>query len=112
MKPNTMNLIIGSTKHARDKHPDFADNICRALCLAKEEMGEVAKAINDRADWEEVVSEIYDTIAVLVRILREDSMKNSAFACCSHCGDQFFKTDLIKTTRGRLCPCCKEKGGF
>nr|DAH80553.1 MAG TPA: LysW biosynthesis protein LysW [Caudoviricetes sp.] len=39
-------------------------------------------------------------------------MKNSAFACCSHCGDQFFKTDLIKTPHGRLCPCCKEKGGF
>lgn len=72
MKPNTMNLIIGSTKHARNKHPDFADNICRALCLAQEEMGEVAKAINDRADWEEVVSEIYDTIAVLVRIAEKD----------------------------------------
>lgn len=72
MKPNTMNLIIGSTKHARDKHPDFADKICRALCLAQEEMGEVAKAINDRADWEEVESEIYDTIAVLVRIAEKD----------------------------------------
>lgn len=35
-------------------------------------MGEVAKAINDRADWEEVVSEIYDTIAVLVRIAEKD----------------------------------------
>ena len=45
MNPNTMNHIIGSTKHARDKHPDFADNICHALCLAQEEMGEVAKAI-------------------------------------------------------------------
>ena len=72
MKPNTMNLIIGSTKHSRDKHPDFADNICHALCLAQEEMGEVAKAINDQADWEEVVSEIYDTIAVLVRIAEKD----------------------------------------
>lgn len=68
MKPNTMNLIIGSTKHARDKHPDFADNICRALCLAQEEMGEVAKSVND-GNLEQAKAEALDTIAVLVRFI-------------------------------------------
>lgn len=72
MNPNTMNHIISATQHARNKHPKFTDHICHALCLVQEEMGEVAKAINDQADWDEVASEVYDTIAVLVRIAEKD----------------------------------------
>lgn len=74
-QPNTMNLIIKSTAHAREKHPEFAPGITQALCLAQEELGEMAKAINDNAPWAEIESEIYDTIAVLVRIAEKDYLK-------------------------------------
>ena len=74
-QPNTMNLIIKATAHAREKHPHFADGIRHAMCLAQEELGEVARAINDGSDWADVEAEIYDTIAVLVRIAEKDYLK-------------------------------------
>lgn len=74
-QPNTMNRIIKSTQHAREKHPLFAVNLHHAMCLAQEEIGEAAKAINDMRAWEEVEAEIYDTIAVLVRIAEKDYLK-------------------------------------
>lgn len=75
-QPNTMNRIIKSTQHARKKHPLFAVNLHHAMCLAQEEIGEAAKAINDMRAWEEVEAEIYDTIAVLVRIAEKDYLKS------------------------------------
>ena len=72
MKPNTMNKIIQAVKAAREKHPQFAVNLHHALCLAAEELGETAKAINDMTSWEQIESEIYDTIAVLVRMAEKD----------------------------------------
>ena len=75
-QPNTMNRIIKSTQHAREKHPLFAVNLHHAMCLAQEEIGEAAKAINDMRGWEEVEDEIYDTIAVLVRIAEKDYLKS------------------------------------
>lgn len=71
MEPETMNEIVHAVKHARQKHPHFADNINHALALALEELGELAKAINDNKPWDEVCAEAYDTIAVLVRIVEE-----------------------------------------
>ena len=72
MQPTTMNNILKATQRARVKHPAFAEDINHAMCLAQEELGEVARAINDSADFEEVCAEIYDTIAVLVRIAEKD----------------------------------------
>lgn len=37
-------------------------------------------------------------------------MKNSAFVYCSHCGDQFFKTDLRRTQNGPVCVICLARG--
>lgn len=71
MKPETMNLIIKAVEHARKKHPHFADDLNHALALALEELGELAKAVNDKKPWDEVCAEAYDTIAVLVRIVEE-----------------------------------------
>lgn len=75
MTPNTMNKIIKAVKAAREKHPQFAVNLHHAVCLAAEELGETAKAINDKTDWEEVEAEIYDTIAVLVRMAEKEHLR-------------------------------------
>ena len=71
MNANTMNLILKAVEHARKKHPHFADDLNHALALALEELGELAKAVNDNKPWDEVCAEAYDTIAVLVRIVEE-----------------------------------------
>ena len=76
MNPNTMNKIIKATRHAREKHPEFAPGLADAMCLAQEELGEMATAINDKTGWDEIESEIYDTIAVLVRIAEKDYLKS------------------------------------
>ena len=76
MNHNTMNKSIKATRHAREKHPEFAPGLADAMCLAQEELGELATAINDKTGWGEIESEIYDTIAVLVRIAEKDYLKS------------------------------------
>lgn len=68
MNPNTTNRIIKATQHACEKHPFFAKNPEHAVSLATEELGEMAKAIND-GNWQQAAAEALDTIAVLVRTL-------------------------------------------
>lgn len=75
MQPNTMNKTIKAVQRAREKHPQFTSGLTAAMCLAQEELGEVARAINDKSDWDAVESEIYDTIAVPVRIAEKDYLK-------------------------------------
>ena len=66
MKVQTCNEIIQATKHAEEKHPFFAENPQHAVSLATEELGEVAKAVND-GNIEDARAKALDTIAVLVR---------------------------------------------
>ena len=68
MNPNTTNRIIKATQHACEKHPFFAKSPEHAVSLATEELGEMAKAIND-GNWQQAAAEALDTIAVLVRTL-------------------------------------------
>lgn len=68
MNPNTPNRIIKATQHACKKHPFFAKSPEHAVSLATEELGEMAKAIND-GNWQQAAAEALDTIAVLVRTL-------------------------------------------
>lgn len=68
MNPNTPNRIIKATQHACEKHPFFAKSPEHAVSLATEELGEMAKAIND-GNWQQAAAETLDTIAVLVRTL-------------------------------------------
>lgn len=63
-----MTDIIMAVKRAKDKHPVFALDEYHAVSIATEEIGEMAKAINDR-DFDHARWEALDTIAVLVRIL-------------------------------------------
>jgi NTP pyrophosphatase (non-canonical NTP hydrolase) len=75
MKPNTMNKILKAVEHARAKHKFFAISPKGALPLAMEELGELAKAVNDNLPWYEVEAEALDTIAVLVRIIERDGVE-------------------------------------
>lgn len=68
MNPNTPNRIIKATQHACEKHPFFAKSPEHAVSLVTEELGEMAKAIND-GNWQQAAAEALDTIAVLVRTL-------------------------------------------
>jgi len=68
VNPNTPNRIIKATQHACEKHPFFAKSPEHAVSLATEELGEMAKAIND-GNWQQAAAEALDTIAVLVRTL-------------------------------------------
>jgi NTP pyrophosphatase (non-canonical NTP hydrolase) len=68
MTPELINKIIKAVQHAKEKHPVFCANGYHAISLATEELGELAKAMND-ADLEQVELEALDTIAVLVRII-------------------------------------------
>ena len=67
MNPTTNNKIIKAVEHAQRKHPDFASNFEHAVSLATEELGELAKAINE-GDLKAAQAETLDTIAVQVRI--------------------------------------------
>lgn len=68
MKIELMGKIIGAVHHAKKKHPVFASSLDHATSLALEELGEMAKALND-GDLKAVKAEALDTIAVLVRII-------------------------------------------
>lgn len=68
MNPTTLNKIIKAVEHARQKHPFFCGNLPHAVSLATEELGELAKAVND-GNQAEIEGEALDTIAVLVRIV-------------------------------------------
>ena len=91
MQPNTMNKAIKAVQHARQKHPDFAPGLEHALCIAQEEMGEIAKAINDKKGWDEIEAEIYDTIAVLFRIAEKDYLKAEPIKGGNNNGSTFEK---------------------
>ena len=68
MNPTLNNEIIKAVQHAQEKHPFFARNPEHAVSLATEELGEMAKAIND-GNWQQAAAEALDTIAVLVRTI-------------------------------------------
>lgn len=68
MRVNVFNEVIQATKHAEEKHPFFVENPVQAVSVATEELGEMAKAVND-GDWKQAKAEALDTIAVLVRFI-------------------------------------------
>lgn len=69
MNPTIANQIIKAVNEAKKKHPLFAEgNLPAAICLATEELGETAQAIND-GKLLQARSEALDTIAVMVRMV-------------------------------------------
>ena len=75
MTKDTLIAIFDAVEHAVKKHPHFADNLYHAVSLALEELGEMAKAVND-GDAKAVKAEALDTIAVLIRIIELIGGKN------------------------------------
>lgn len=75
MNPTTMNKILKAVAHARAKHKFFAISPKSAMPLAMEELGELAKALNDNRPWAEIEGEALDTIAVLVRMIERDGVE-------------------------------------
>lgn len=68
MNPYLINEIIQAVKRAKAKHPKFCENLPHAVCLATEELGELAKSVND-GNMAQIKAEALDTIAVLVRLI-------------------------------------------
>ena len=68
MNPYLANDIIKAVQHAKDKHPYFCENLPHAVCLATEELGELAQAVND-GNMAQIKAEALDTISVLVRLI-------------------------------------------
>ena len=67
MLVKTANEIIQAERHAKAKHPFFCENLYHAVSLATEELGEMAKAVND-GNLKQVKAEALDTMVVLVRL--------------------------------------------
>lgn len=57
---------------AEQKHPVFAEGIYEALGRVGEEYGELVRAVNHNEGEARIMSEAYDTLAVLVRFIRGD----------------------------------------
>ena len=68
MKAKILSEVIEAVQRAEDKHPFFAENPQHAVSLAAEELGEMAKAVND-GNIEDAHAEALNTIAVLVRMV-------------------------------------------
>ena len=68
MKAKILSEVIEAVQRAEDKHPRFAAHLFHAVSLATEELGEMAKAVND-GNLEQAKAEALDTIAVLVRFI-------------------------------------------
>ena len=68
MKAKILSEVIEAVLRAENKHPFFAENPQHAVSLAAEELGEMAKAVND-GNIEDAHAEALDTIAVLVRMV-------------------------------------------
>lgn len=68
MKAKILSEVIEAVQRAEDKHPRFAAHLFHAVSLAAEELGEMAKAVND-GNLQQAKAEALDTIAVLVRFV-------------------------------------------
>lgn len=67
----TLERINEHLKKARTKHRKFANNKYQVISIASEELGELAKEVNDN-DLEQAKEEALDLIAVLIRFIEED----------------------------------------
>lgn len=83
MKQSTIKKINEHLEKARKKHPEFApQEEFQIVSIATEELGEIAKAINDYNSFkftlkganamEQAREETLDLIAVLIRFIEED----------------------------------------
>lgn len=69
---HTIKTINQSVDAAREKHPFFARDENHALALLMEEVGEVARAINDTEDNDRIKEELLHVIAICIRWIEND----------------------------------------
>ncbi|MGL4897342.1 MAG: MazG nucleotide pyrophosphohydrolase domain-containing protein [Cetobacterium sp.] len=70
MNKELIDRIKSHYNNAVSKHPHFADSLYHAMCILTEEVGEVAKEVNDRK-YTHVKEELLDVIAVCIRIIKK-----------------------------------------
>ncbi len=65
-----INDLIDELTYAIEKHPRFATNDHEALSILMEEVGEVAKDVNDKKDSEFIDKELLQVAAVSIRHIK------------------------------------------
>ena len=76
-------VLVSELKYARDKHPSFPDTPREALPIILEELGEVAKSINDSEPPLKLYQEVAQTAVTCIRFLEANASqvtKGSSFA--------------------------------
>ena len=63
-------LILTELENARKKHPDFTNNPFLQLSILVEEVGEVAKDLNDK-ELQKAVKEMAQVAAVIIRMITD-----------------------------------------
>ncbi len=71
VRTETLQAIEIATARARAKWPNFATTDHQKLCILTEEVGEIAREINDQKEAR-VHEELLDTIAACIRWLEGD----------------------------------------
>lgn len=72
MANHTIQIIEQSLDAARTRHPFFASNENHALVLLMEEVGEVARAVNDSEGNDRIKEELLHVITVCIRWIEND----------------------------------------
>lgn len=72
MANHTIQIIEQSLDAARTRHPFFSSNKNQALALLMEEVGEVARAVNDSEGNNRIKEELLDVITVCIRWIEND----------------------------------------
>lgn len=65
-----VDCVLEAYIYAKGKHPHFADNANHAVSIMAEELGEVARAVND-GDMDHAKKEAAQLAAVCLRFLKE-----------------------------------------
>ncbi len=73
--------ILKALRHAEAKHPDFPEDIKHQALIMAEESGEVVQAVlnytDHNCDKRLIEEELYQTVAVCIRMLKHEKRKNN-----------------------------------
>lgn len=69
LSSRVIELLLKELNYARKKHPYFPNSVKDALPIILEELGEVAKSINDRDNLEHLLEEVAQTAVTCMRFL-------------------------------------------
>lgn len=69
LSSRVLELLLKELIYARKKHPYFPNSVKEALPVILEELGEVAKSINDQDKLEHILEEVAQTAVTCLRFL-------------------------------------------